>query len=63
MSKILYLISYTGGMTIVILGLTILLIVNDTNDIPHSLVDFTLFLLFFVGGSLVIYIVKNRGIR
>jgi formate/nitrite transporter FocA (FNT family) len=61
MIKILRYIAYFGGHTIVALGLLIMLIENDTGETPHDLVALTLALVFIIGTTLIVYLVRNRG--
>jgi formate/nitrite transporter FocA (FNT family) len=62
MNRILYYLSFFGGIIITFLGLLILLIKNDTGEMPHVLTLFTLILVFVVGFLLIVYIVRNKGI-
>jgi formate/nitrite transporter FocA (FNT family) len=62
MNKLLYYLSFFGGIIITLLGVVILLIKNDTGENPHVLSTVTLVLVFVVGFSLIVYIVRNKGI-
>lgn len=62
MNKILYYMSFFGGILITFLGLILLLSKNEPNLDPHFLTTATLVLVFVVGFSLILYIVRNKGI-
>lgn len=62
MNKILYYLSFFGGILIAFLGLILMLSKNEPNLDPHVLNAVTLVLVFVVGFSLIVYIVRNKGI-
>ena len=63
MNKLLYYVSFFGGILITLLGIIIMLIKNDTGQNPHVLATVTLVFVFVVGFSLILYIVRNKGIN
>ena len=62
MKKLLYYLSFFGGILITFLGFIIMLIKNEIGEIPHGLSTFTLVLVFVAGFALILYIVRNKGI-
>ncbi|MBV6647657.1 MAG: hypothetical protein KI790_19520 [Cyclobacteriaceae bacterium] len=62
MTKFLRKASFFGGLLLAVLGIVIMLMKNDTGEHPEELVVFTTLLVFVVGFSLILYLIKNRGI-
>ena len=54
---------FISGLAVVFMGLAIMLIVDEYQRIPTTLVNATLALNFIAGGVLIVYLVKNKGIK
>ncbi len=63
MIKSLRILIFLGGLAIVVLGLVIMLLLNDTGKTPENLVTLVTWLNFVVGTLLILYMVKKRGIN
>ena len=55
-------IIFVGALLIALLGIIIMLIVNDGGR-PHQLIQLTLILNFGFGLLLVFFMIKNKGIH
>ncbi len=62
MIKLLRYFSYFGGIAITLIGIIIMLIEGDTGEAPEHLIIFTLALVFLVGVSVILYLLKNKGL-
>ena len=54
---------FVGGLVIVILGLVIMLLINDSGKTPQTLVTVVTWLNFLVGGLLIFYMTRRKGIN
>jgi len=54
---------FIGGLVIVILGLVIMLLLNESGKKPETLVMVVTWLNFIVGGLLIFYMAKRKGIH
>ncbi len=63
MLKTLRFLIFIGGLAIVMLGLVIMLLANQAGHTPEHLVIAVTWLNFIVGGILLFYMVKRRGIN
>ena len=54
---------FIGGLVIIMLGLVIMLLINESGETPEALVSVVTWLNFLVGGLLIFYMVKRKGIH
>jgi len=54
---------FLSSIAVVLMGLTIMLIVNEYGTTPTLLVNATLTLNFVAGAALIFYMSKNKGIN